>query len=367
MPARMDGAIGMTSRRPVDGEEPIPDEVEGRVTSRPARRSVDGKEWISQEVEGILTRGLHDHFGRQVRIVELHSRFLDDMVSTHPISRLHLTLDSGKQLTVIFKRLQPRPDRDVRRRILIHRRLLADERLDAPTVYASVCDEAQGRYWLFLEDVGEYNKLSWCGIDAWLATFRWLARMHAAYYGREEELRALGCLGEHRPAFYRFFAHAANDVLQQYAQQHQLARFEGLMRRWFDISVAHLARGSRTLVHGDSYEHNFMVQPGLRIRPIDWDSAAIGVAGWDVAQLAAGWGPDRPHLVGVYLDEFAQHATVPLDRRAFDRTLAHCEIMRVLQVLYWWEGPYDDLWFVDHLLDEMESACHHLDSEGRDS
>jgi hypothetical protein len=357
----------VTTQKPMDGGEPIPDEVEGRVTSRPLHKPLNAEETIPSEVGEILTRALRDHFGRPVRIVDLNSKFLDDMFSTHPISRLHLTLDSGEQLTVIFKRLRPRPDRDVRRRILIHRRLLADERLDAPTVYASVCDEAQGRYWLFLEDVGEYNKLSWCGIDAWLATFRSLARMHAAYFGREEELRALGCLGEHRPAFYRFFARTARAVLQRHAEHHQLALFERLMTRWFDVSVAHLDHEPRTLVHGDSYEHNFMVQPGSRIRPIDWDSAAIGVAGWDVAQLAAGWGPDTPRLVTVYLDEFARYAAVPIDRRAFDRTLAHCEIMRVLQVMYWWEGPFDDLEFVDHLLDEMQSACDYLDSEGRDT
>ena len=355
----------MTVRRPMDGEEPIPDEIEGRVSSRPLRRSVDTDEPIPEEVEEILTRGLRNHFRRQVRIVELHSRFLDTF-STHLISRLYLTLDSGEQLTVIFKRLQPRPGQDVHRRLLIYRRLLADERLDAPTVYASVCDEAQGRYWLFLEDMGQY-KLGWCEIDAWLAAFRWLARMHAAYYGREEELRALGCLGEHKPAFYRFFAHAAQEVLQRYAGRHQLARFERLMTRWFEVSVAHLVNQPRTLVHGDSYATNYMVQPGLRIRPIDWDTAAIGVAGWDVARLVAGWGPDRPRLVGAYLDEFAQHASVPVERRAFEQTLDHCEIMRVLQVLYWWEGPYEDLEFVDGLLDEMESACRRLDRQATDS
>jgi aminoglycoside/choline kinase family phosphotransferase len=354
----------MTVWGPVDGREPIPDEVEGRVTSRPVRKPVDGEQLIPKEVEEVLTRGLRDHFGRQVRIVELHSRFLDTF-STHLISRLYLTLDSGEQLTVIFKRLQPRPGQDVRRRMLIYRRLLADERLDAPTVYASVCEEAQGRYWLFLEDMGQY-KLGWCEIDTWLAAFRWLARMHAAYYGQEQELRALGCLGEHGPAFYRFFAHAAQEVLQRHAEGHQLARFEHLMTRWFDDSVAHLVRQPRTLVHGDSYATNFMVQPGLRIRPIDWDTAAIGVAGWDVARLVAGWGPDTPHLVGVYLDEFAQNASVAVDRRAFEHTLDHCEIVRVLQVLYWWEGPYENLAFVDGLLDEMESACRQLDRERRD-
>ena len=354
----------MTVWTPGGGEEPIPDEVEGRITGMPIHRPADAEEPLPEEVERILTRGLRDYFGRPVRIVELHSRLLDTF-STHPISRLNLTLDSGEPLTVIFKRLQPRPDRDVRRRILIHRRLLADGRLDAPAVYASVCDEAQGRYWLFLEDVGEL-RLEWCDVNDWPAAFRWLARMHAEYYGREEELRALGCLGEHRPAFYRFFARNAYEVLQRYAGRRRLAQFEHLMMRWFDLSLKHLARHPRTLVHGDSYCTNFMVQPGPRIRPIDWDSAAIGVAGWDMAQLVAGWGPEKPRLVAVYLDEFAQHAAVPVDRRAFERTLAYCEIMRVLQVLYWWEGPYDNLAFVDGVLEEMESACRYLDSEGSD-
>jgi aminoglycoside/choline kinase family phosphotransferase len=356
----------MTVWTPGGAEEPVPDEVEGRITGMPIGRPANAEEPVPEEVEQILTGGLREYFGRPVRIVELHSRFLDDTFSTHPISRLNLTLDSGEQLTVIFKRLQPRPDRDVPRRILIHRRLLADRRLDAPTVYASVCDEAQGRYWLFLEDVGEL-KLSWSDdMDDWLAAYRSLARMHAVYYGQEEQLRALGCLGEHRPAFYRFFARNAQEVLRRYAGRHRLAHFERLMGRWFDVSVAYLARHPRTLVHGDSYCTNYMVQPGPRIRMIDWDSAAIGVAGWDMAQLVAGWGPEKPRFIGVYLDEFAQRAAVPLDRRAFDRTLAHCEIMRVLQVLYWWEGPYENLAFVDKLLGEMQIACDYLDSEASD-
>ena len=85
-----------------------------------------------------------------------------------------------------------------------------------------------------------------------------------------------------------------------------------------------------------------------------------------MAQLVAGWGPEKPRLVAAYLDEFAQHGAVPVDRRAFDRTLAHCETMRVLQVLYWWEGPYENLAFVDGVLEEMESACRYLDREGSD-
>ena len=119
------------------------------------------EEPIPEEVKEVLARGLRGHFGRPVRIVELHSTFLADTFGTHPIYRLHLTLDSGERLALIFKWLRPQQDEDPRREVLVYRRLLAGRRFDAPVVYASLCDEAQGRYWLFFEDVGGL-RLEWC-------------------------------------------------------------------------------------------------------------------------------------------------------------------------------------------------------------
>jgi aminoglycoside/choline kinase family phosphotransferase len=330
----------MTIPTPMNKEEPIPDEV-----------------------EEALARGLQNHFGRPVRIVELRSRFLADTFSTHPIYRLHLTLDHGEQLAVIFKQLKMQLDEDVGREVLVYRRLLAGRRFDAPAAYASLCDEAQGRYWLLFEDVGEL-RLEWCDVDVWPAAFRWAARMHAEYYGREGALRALGCLGEHGAPFYRFLARGAREMLQWLDARRRLVRFERLMARWFDLSIEHLAGQPLTLLHGDLYCHNLMVQPGPKIRPIDWGYAAIGVAGWDVAKLIAGWGPEKLHFIGIYLEEFALHAPVLIDRRSFERSLAHCQIMRALQILYWWEGPYKDLPFVDGVLEVMESACRYLDNDG---
>jgi aminoglycoside/choline kinase family phosphotransferase len=323
----------------------------------------NGGEPNSGEVEEVLLRGLREHFGRPVRVVELRSEFLADMISTHPIYRLHLTLGRGERLSVIFKRLTPQPDEDVRREVLIYRGLLAGGRFETPALYASLCDEARGLYWLFFEDVGGL-RLEWCEVDDWPAGFRWAARMHAEHYGQEEELRALGCLGEHGPPFYRFLARGARKMLRWLDARRRIARFERLMARWFDPSVQHLARQPHTLLHGDLGCHNLMVQPGPKIRPIDWGYAAIGVAGWDVAKLIAGWEPEqKAHFIAAYLNEFAMHAPVPLDRRAFERTLAHSQIMRTLQILYWWEGPYENLAFVDDVLRELESACRYLSGE----
>jgi hypothetical protein len=66
----------------------------------------------------------------------------------------------------------------------------------------------------------------------------------------------------------------------------------------------------------------------------NWRWSRWGLPGWDMARLIAGWGPQKDHFIGVYLEEFALHAPVLLGRRAFDRTLAHCQIMRTLQILY---------------------------------
>ena len=109
-----------------------------------------------------------EHFGRPVHIRQTafhvpprHVRHAPDL----PLAPE--TLDRGQQLAVIFRRLKPRPDEDVRREVLVYRRLLARRSAHPPAVYDSLCDEAQGRYWLFFEDVSE-SRLEWCDVNDWL-------------------------------------------------------------------------------------------------------------------------------------------------------------------------------------------------------
>lgn len=310
----------------------------------------------------VLEDGLSRVMGRPVRIAATQERPLGT-TSTHPISRLTVTLTDGVRLRVVFKRLAARPDRRPGREVLVYRRLLAGGNLDAPVLYASQLNPDPNRCWLFLEDVGRW-RLDWWGRDGWELAVRWMARMHAQYTGREEELEALGCLEDHGADHYREMAGAARTSLALRGSPETLDRLDALTDRWLTASVPDLTAAPRTLVHASMQGNNVIVQPGRgqarRVRPLDWETAAIGVAAVDVDKLLSGWGPVKPCLLDAYAQEYDRHADVPLDRVALDRALTHCEILRALRTLFWWKEPCGDPHGLDLLLDGMESAWHRL-------
>ena len=318
----------------------------------------------SRTPQGVLEEGLSRYFGRPVHIAALERQALEEQ-STYPIERLRVTLVSGEELSVIFKRLRGQPRfKGSRREVLIYRSLLAGQRFGAPALYASAYDEARGHYWLFLEDVGDETLHG--DHDNWLAAVRWLAEMHGVYWGQDEELRSLGYLAEQGPDYYQMLADAARRHLRLAGARRARVRFDSLMAR-YDAVVAYLVHQPRTLVHGDVLPHNLLLQPGPRIRPIDWEDAAIGLAAWDVARLLDGWGTDKPIFLAAYLSELARHAAVPLDQQAFHRALDHCAILNVLCHLGWDLKACRDASFVDGLLDELETAWDHLDRERIDA
>ena len=149
--------------------------------------------------QAALEAGLSNYFYSTVRIVEMAGTPLWGDNEGIRFQRLEVTLASGRTLAVVFKRLLPDPDPvgdPCLREVLIYRRLLARGRFGAPALYASVQDEVRERYWPFFDDLGDQSLDDGASED-WNAAARWLAKLHAAYAGREDELRNLGCLGEH--------------------------------------------------------------------------------------------------------------------------------------------------------------------------
>src|SRR5262249_41573958 len=275
----------------------------------------------------VLEQGLSAHFGRPVRITGLQRRPL--AISSHAIERLRVMLASGERLRVVFK--QPQPGEKLygnEREVLIYRRLLDGARFGAPALYGALYDEGERCYWLFLEDLGSLT-LDEGDVEAWLAAARWLAGVHASYHGREDDLRELGCLMEHGPAYYHMVGETARRNLELAGAGEALVRFDALMRR-YDSLVNSLAGEPRTLVHGDIFAEHLIIQPGGRIRAIDWESAAIGLGAWDLARFLDGWGSMKATFLAAYLAEFERHVAVPLDREGFQRLLGHSEILNAL-------------------------------------
>ncbi len=307
----------------------------------------------------VLVQGLSAHFGRPVRIAGLERRPL--ATSSHAIERLRVMLASGERLRVVFKRLQPGEKLyGNEREVLIYRRLLDRGRFGAPTLYASVYDEAEGRYWLFLEDLGS-STLDEGDVEEWFAAVRWLARMHSTYHGREADLRALACLMEHGPAYYHMVAQSARRNLVLAGADAALRRFDALMGG-YDSLVAYLVGQRRTLVHGDIFVQNLIIQAEGGIRAIDWESAAIGLGAWDLARLLDGWGSKKAAFLAAYLAEFERHVAVPFDRGNFQRLFGHCEILNVLWHLRWSVEACSDAPEVQRLLATAESIWQRLQS-----
>jgi len=305
----------------------------------------------------VLEQGLSAYLGRPVRITRLQRRPL--ATSSHAIERLRVKLTSGERLKVVFKQLQPGEKLyGNEREVLVYRWLLAGERFGAPALYASVYDEGERRYWLFLEDVGS-STLDEGDVEEWFAAARWLAGVHASYHGREAELRELGCLMEHGRAYYHLVGETARRNLELAGATQALVRFDALMRR-YDSLVNYLAGEPRTLVHGDVFADNLIIQPGRRVRAIDWESAAVGLGAWDLAKLLDGWGSMKAAFLTAYVTEFERHVGLPLDREGFQRLFEHCELLNPLWHLRWSVEECQDAAVVEELLADMEERWQRL-------
>jgi len=320
----------------------------------------DGPKTKTKEAgfRAILETGLTRTLGQAVRVVSVQRKPLESR-STHGIELLIVALENSASLPVIFKQFDGKNEaKGSRREVLIYQRLLAGRRFGAPLLYASLYDKNRRRYWLFLEDVGEWTLNRGEKAD-WMSAFRWLAELHGYYLGKEKELRSRECLSVHDAGFYRMLARDARRNLQLAGQDRAVKYFDELMTGYDDL-IADLLCIPRTLVHGDIFPENLTVQPGHRIRPIDWEGAAIGLAALDVVRLLDGWGSDKGFFIEHYLDTLPRQGAARSAKSEFLKSLEKCELLNELWHLGWeWEACRDEL-FVDGALQRIKSIQRNL-------
>jgi Phosphotransferase enzyme family len=321
-----------------------------------------------EEAAAVLAEGLSALLGGTVEIRSIEWK-ADSAASTHPIERIDLLLNTGQTLKVFLKRLvavAALKELDLlpkggRKEVLIYRQILRDHRFCAPALYASVYDEVHDRYWLFLEDVGS-RPLKKADEETWFAAVRLLARIHGSYHGQEAALRELDCLIDHGEEYYQTFVRVARQNLEVTAPS-RLERYDALARALAELATF-LAAQPRTLVHGDVFPNNLMVQQGRRIRPIDWESAGMGLGALDLARLLHGWPNQwKARFLTGYVEELSRYTGSRCDPKCFGLVLAACEPLVTLCSLAWDAAACRDTVFVDKSLDLLERRAGHLEAE----
>jgi hypothetical protein len=295
---------------------------------------------------------LEQSLGRRIATV---TRRPSEYRSSFSLEEIDVTFNDGRSLALLFKDTSPRalldwardakPEflRDPRREIEVYLEFLVNGASGAPVCHGTVVDPAKDQYWLFLERITGTELYQIGDPRVWHEAAAHLARMHTSFapvVARTSARRSgLLCYDE---AFYRQWLDRALSFREDGAGDflHRLAkRYDGVVGR--------LSSVPRTVIHGEFYASNVLVEEnaaGLRIRPVDWEMAGFGCGLLDLAALIAGkWSEEqRAELALSY------HAALPAShcywREAgeFLQLLDCCRLHQAVQWLGWsrtWSPP----------------------------
>jgi hypothetical protein len=279
--------------------------------------------------------------------------------SSYPLEELTVGLANGTHLELMFKNLnrasltpdareaKPREMYDPHREIEVYRSILSDAAIGTARCYVAVADDTAGDYWLCMETAPGVELYQVGELATWQSVAVWLADFHARF-AHDNRWRT-GAAGRHLATIDRRLMQTWLDRARVFAAERHdaaaTAALTALDARWEEV-VDTLMSWPRTLVHGEFYASNVLVDDGrtpVRVCPIDWEMAADGPGIIDLAALTAGtWKHDEPdRIVDAYL-----RAAVQIDdtwtRPVFDHALACARVYIAVQWLGWardWTPP----------------------------
>ena len=272
-----------------------------------------------EAVAELLGQALRERYGVP-RAVEQLSIRSNPYRSSFAIHDVDLVLDDGTSLELLVKNVswhalrrsaaagRPSFIHDPLREIETYRGVLAPHVAGPPTFYGAVTDPELDRYWVLLERVSGLQLADIGEFEVWEEAARFLARMHVQLAA---SLRRLGAAASERllrydAEFYGLWARRARAFVRARPVDSRLrAGLEHIASR-YDAVVERLVELPPTVVHGEFYSFNVLTERrgGLRICPVDWETAAIGPGLVDLAGLVAGsWSAEeKRRLALVYRD-----------------------------------------------------------------
>lgn len=161
-------------------------------------------------------------------------------------------------------------------------------RLPLPTVTChGSWTTPSGDTWLFLEHLGEGTRLiDQPAPDHVLASAaRWAGRFHRLNPGASDGAPALTV---YSGAYYAAWARRASDLAGDWHRR--LPWLRTLCARAEPL-LATIAYLPTCTVHGEFTPNNVLVS-GNEVRPVDWETAAVGLGAVDLAALTDGWPRD---------------------------------------------------------------------------
>jgi hypothetical protein len=285
--------------------------------------------------------------------------------SSFQIDEVDVHLEGGAVLALVVKhlghhgmmpsarRVRPAFLEDPTREHAAYRLVLPHGPPGPPTHLEPLPDLLLGEADLLLERV-EGEQLSHVGdFSAWTEAAAWIARFHAAFAAGAREAaaqcRALG----HDAAFYLRWADRARHFSRtDSARQRTLAH----VTEHYGRVVERLVAMPRTLIHGEFYPSNVIVQESpRRICPVDWEMVGFAPGLIDLAALTAGWIPSKQQaLVDAYASALATAAGGD-DGVASPDFLANldcCRLHLTMRMLGWsdtWQPPAEHAhdWLAD--------------------
>jgi hypothetical protein len=316
------------------------------------------------ELRAWLARSLGHHFAAPRRVAELE-RWPSAYSTSYAIDELDVRLGDGTSLRLLFKDLsrhamleharQVKPPflYDPLRELETYRVILGASRLGTPTCYGTVADHRAGHYGLFLEKIPGVELYQVGDIATWGLVARWLASMHARFAGEVGRFAEAAPLLSYDEGFYwqwilraRAFSGRAEPPSQRKTARRGIEWLAGR----YDRVVERLVALPATFVHGEFYASNVLVHGAggeVRVRPVDWEMAAVGPGLVDLAALTAGGGwtaEEKTALALAYHAALAPRGGWPPERDAFLAALDCCRIHLAVQWLGWsprWSPPLE--------------------------
>lgn len=284
--------------------------------------------------------------------------------SSHPLERVRVRVDTGRDLDLVLKGVRgarsrgvcvrPRLVRDAPREEWAYASLLDANVLGTPRFYGRLTS-GEGDQRLVLEAVPGHPLAEEGDLEAWLAAARWLARFHA--WGRTCPGGAEpgGRLLRQSPELHARWLSRAGRCARAMGNETTASRLVALSPR-YRAAVAHLERSPRGIVHGEFYPSNILVEggmPGWRVTALDWESVGVGPVLLDLAALTMGeWDVDvRREVWEAYAT--AAHTDLP----SIEPALHAARLVNAVQWLGWSPGWTPPAEHAREWIDEAEDAA----------